>query len=225
MSDETIFREVDEEFRQEQLKKIWDKYGWYIAGVAVAIVLGVAGMKGWKAWTKSSIEASGASFARAIELVEAGRHDEARERLKQLAKSGYGGYKSLARIKAADLAVNDKQAQVEMFDAIAKDRSIDKTLRQLARIRAAFLRVDEANANEIRRRLEDLNTPLNPWRHTARELLGLHAWKSGLWDKANEFYGQILADPASPADIRARAARMRDLVAPHLPAPASPAAK
>ncbi len=222
MSDETIFREVDEEVRQEQLKKIWDRYGWYIAGVAVAIVLGVAGMKGWKAWTKSSIEASGTSFAKAIELVEAGKYTEAQERLRQLAKSGYGGYKSLARIKAADLAVKDKAAQVRMFDAIAQDRSIDETLRQLARIRAAFLRVDEANASEMQRRLEGLNTPLNPWRHSARELLGLHAWKSGLWDKANEFYGQILADAASPRDVRTRAAQMRDLIAPHLsPGPAA----
>ncbi|HHK74852.1 MAG TPA: tetratricopeptide repeat protein [Rhizobiales bacterium] len=221
MSEETIFREVDEEVRQEELKKLWNKYGTFIIAVAVLIVLGVAGMKGWKAWNKSRIEAAGASFSQAMDLVDAGKLTQAEEKFKALAASGVGGYKVLARFKAADLIGKDKAAKVAAFDAIAKDTGNDKVLRQMARIRAALLRLDEADGAEMETRLKGLSDPLNPWRHTARELLGLHAWKHGDYKKANEYFTQILRDAASPRDIRARAARMRDLIAPHLSAKAA----
>ena len=40
-SDESLFREVDEEVRQEQLKRLWDRYGTYIVALcAVMMALG-----------------------------------------------------------------------------------------------------------------------------------------------------------------------------------------
>ena len=38
MSDESLFREVDEEVRQEQYKKLWDKFGNYFVALCVVIV-------------------------------------------------------------------------------------------------------------------------------------------------------------------------------------------
>ena len=48
MSDESLFREVDEEVRQDQFKKLWTLYGSYFTALAVAVVLAVAGFKGWQ---------------------------------------------------------------------------------------------------------------------------------------------------------------------------------
>ena len=50
MSEESLFREVDEEVRQDQLKKIWTRYGNLIVGVCVALIAVVAGIKGWQYW-------------------------------------------------------------------------------------------------------------------------------------------------------------------------------
>ncbi len=46
MSD--IFREVDEEVRREQLKKLWERYSILIVAVAVLIVAGVGGWRGYE---------------------------------------------------------------------------------------------------------------------------------------------------------------------------------
>ena len=45
MTDESLFREVDEEVRQEQYKKIWSQYGNIFIALCLLIVLGVARYK------------------------------------------------------------------------------------------------------------------------------------------------------------------------------------
>ena len=45
MSD--IFREVDEDIRHERFKRLWDRFGPWVIGVAVLIVLITAGYRGW----------------------------------------------------------------------------------------------------------------------------------------------------------------------------------
>ena len=42
-----IFREVDEELKQDRYEKLWRQYGKYVIAGAVLIVAAVAG---WKAW-------------------------------------------------------------------------------------------------------------------------------------------------------------------------------
>ena len=48
MSD--IFREVDEELKQEHYKKLWKKFGPTVIGVVVVIVAAVGGYQAWQAW-------------------------------------------------------------------------------------------------------------------------------------------------------------------------------
>ena len=48
VSEESLFREVDEELRQEQYKKLWDKFGTYFVALCVVIVAAVAGFKGYE---------------------------------------------------------------------------------------------------------------------------------------------------------------------------------
>jgi len=216
LSDDTIFREVDEEVRQAELKKLWDKYGWLLVGAAIALVVGVAGVKAWKAWRLAAIQASGGQYEQALDLIDAGKIAEADAELKTLATDGKGGYKVLARLRAAGLAKGDPAAKVAAYDAIADDGGLDRPIRDLARIRAALLRVDHADEAEMARRLKGLDQPTSAWRHSANELLGLSAWKAGNAKKAQGHFLAILADPAAPRDIRARAEQMRALLEPAL---------
>ena len=45
VSDESLFREVDEEVRSDEFKRLWQRYGNYITAVALGIVIAVAGFK------------------------------------------------------------------------------------------------------------------------------------------------------------------------------------
>ena len=44
MTDESLIREVDEEVRQEEYKKLWDRHGTKLIAADCAVVLAVAGL-------------------------------------------------------------------------------------------------------------------------------------------------------------------------------------
>jgi hypothetical protein len=56
----------------------------------------------------------------------------------------------------------------------------------------------------VRPALERLASPTNPWRHSARELLGLSGLKAGDYDVAGRWFDQIAADRETPQALRQR---------------------
>jgi hypothetical protein len=81
---------------------------------------------------------------------------------------------------------------------------VDPLWQDLARLRAAWLRLDTADPAQLRPALERLAVPANAWRHSARELLGLSGLKAGDMDYAGRWFDQIAADRETPAALRQR---------------------
>lgn len=214
MSEGDIFREVEEEVRREQFARLWDKYGVYVFLAAALIVVGVAGNQGWNWWQAKRAAEEGAVFVRAENLAADKKVDEAIKRFRTLADDGSGGYPVLARLRLAAVAAaqgNSAEA-IATYDAVADDSSADDMLKGFARIQAATLRLDEAGQDEMKRRLEGMTEGNQPWRHSARELLALSAFKNGDLDEAQKLYGELLGDPGAPAHMRQRAQMMLALI-------------
>jgi hypothetical protein len=209
-----IFQEVDEEVRREQLKKLWEQYGNYLIAACVLIVVGVAAWRGYEWWQAKQAAQSGAAFEQAVTLAEAGKHQEAEAAFAKLAADGTAGYRVLARLReAAELARSDPKAAVGAYDEIAADTSAGQVIQDLAAVRAGFLLVDTAPYSEIRSRLEPLTAPDRTFRHSAREILALSAWKAGDTAAARQWTDLILADPQTPVGTRSRAAVLSELLA------------
>lgn len=235
MSD--IFREVDEDIRRDQLRKLWDRFGPYVLGAAVLIVVATAGYRGWEYWQDRQAQASGDRFAAAIQLAVANKHDDAITALQAIVKDGSGGYPTLAqfRIAGEKAAKGDNAGAVADFDAIAAGNG-DAELRNMARLRAALLLVDTASYDDLNKRIGDLASTGNVWRHTAREILGLAAWRTGDYKTAQKYYSDLDADTDAPDEVHQRARLMLSLIdaklgivppadaAPGAPAAASPPA-
>ena len=81
MSD--VFREVDEEVRREQLKKLWDRYQYLIVGVVLLVVVGVGGWRVHEWQQTQQADRLGSQFENAIALADAGKNDEAESCCKQ----------------------------------------------------------------------------------------------------------------------------------------------
>ena len=175
-----LFDEVDEEVRREQLKKLWDQYSIYIVAGALLIIAGVGGWRGYQYLEAKKAAEAGAAFDKAVELSEQNKHAEAEAAFADLAAKAPSGYRMLARLRAAaEVASRDPQAAAKMYDDIAADRSVGAEQQELARVRAAGLLLDNGELSRTCwQRLESSTAPEATFRHTARELLALSAWRA-----------------------------------------------
>jgi hypothetical protein len=209
-----IFQEVDEEVRREQLKKLWQRYGNYIVALCLLIIAGVGGWRGYDYWQTKKAGEAGAAFEAAVTLATAGKHQEAEAAFAKLAADGTAGYRVLARLReAAELGQTDSKAAVKAYDEIAADKSAGRVIQDLATLRAGFLLVDTAPYGELRDRLQPLTAPDGSFRHTARELLALSAWKAGDMTAARQWADMIIADPQTPSGTRSRVDMLTELIA------------
>jgi hypothetical protein len=209
-----IFQEVDEEVRREQLQRLWQRYGHFAIAACILIVVAVGGWRGYDWWQAKRAAESGAAFEAAVALAETGKHQEAEAAFAKLAADGSPGYRPLARLReAAELAHTDKAAAVKAYDAIAADKSAGQVIDELAALRSGFLLVDTAPYEEIRTRLEPLTGTDKTFRHTARELLALSAWRSGDMKAAQQWTDMIISDPQTPQGTLTRAQVLSELIA------------
>ncbi len=210
-----IFTEIDEDLRRDQLRKFWERYSGLIV---VAVVLIIASVGGWRFYqyseTKKAAESSSA-FEAAIALGEQNKPAEAEAAFTKLSTDGTKGYRALALLRAAaEAAKRDPKAAVQLYDGIAADGSLGISEQDIARIRAASLLLDTASYTDIRQRLEPLTASGRTFRHTARELLSLAAWRSNDAVAARQWLDMIGNDPESPAAVRSRAEALQALLPP-----------
>ena len=223
MSDSSFLREVDEAVRQEALKRLWDRYGLFVILGALLIVAGVAGYKGWGYWQAQQAAEAGARFTGALSLTEEGKTGDAVTAFRELAQEGPSGYRLLSQFQlaAADAEAGRTAEAVKKYDALAAESGGGDVLGGLARIRAALLLVDDASLADMKARLDKLADGIGPWRHSARELLGLAAYRTGDTETAERYFTRALVDPGVPPNLRRRAEMMLALVV-KADAPSSP---
>ena len=210
-----LFDEVDEEVRREQLKKLWDKYSIYVIGAALLIIAAVGGWRGYQYLEAKKAAEAGAAFDAAVDLSEQNKHAEAEAAFNKLATSAPSGYRMLAKLRAAaEVATRDPQAGARMYDDLAADRSMGGEQQDLARIRAAGLLLDTASYPSMLQRLEPATKPDATFRHTARELLALSAWRANDTAATRQWLDMIANDAETPSGMRSRAEALQALLPP-----------
>jgi hypothetical protein len=210
-----IFDEVNEDVRREQLKKLWDKYSIYIVALAILIVAGVGGWRGYEYLEAQKAAEAGALFDKASELSYANKHAEAEAAFADLAAKAPRGYRILARLRtAAEVAHRDKPAAAKMFDDIAADSSVGAPERDLARVRAAQLLLEATTYPNMLQRLEPATAKDATFRHTARELLALSAWRANDAAATRQWLDVIASDGETPPALRSRAEALQALLPP-----------
>ncbi len=212
MSD--IFSEVDEEVRRERLQKLWDRYSLLIIAVAVLIVAAIGGWRGYEYYMGQKAAAAGADFEAAVTLSEAGKHAEAAAAFTKVVNEAPPGYAVLARFRAAtELAATKSDDAVKAYDALAADGGLGATWRELAGLRAGLLLVDTAPFAELKKRLDPLTEPTGIYRHTARELLALSAWRVRDVASTRRYIDMIGSDGETPPSTRTRIDVLSALIA------------
>ena len=210
-----IFNEIDEDLRREQLTKLWERYSIFIIAGAILIIAAVGGWRGYQYLEAKKAAEAGAAFEAAITLSEEGKKSEAEAAFAKIVADGSKGYRVLARLRAAaDAAAADPKAAAKLYDAIAADPAVSASQQDLARIRAAGLLMESEPYAEMRPRLEPATGEGRTFRHTARELLALSAYRANDATAARQWLDMIGNDARTPASMRSRAEALQALLPP-----------
>ena len=202
-----FIREVNEDYRRDQVAEIWRRYSGVIIALAILVVAAVGGWRYWQHDQRVRAEAASERFEVANRLAREGKIGGGRQGLRgDRDATRPAGYALLARFRSAtETAKRDPKAGAAEYDALGQRH---QGQHRPARPRPPALRPAAPRRPGARsppsRRLQGLAAPNGPFRHTAREMLGLVALKRGDYDGAGRWFDQINADPQTPQNLRQR---------------------
>jgi hypothetical protein len=211
-----IFREIDEELRRDNLAQLWKKYGHYVVGLAVLVVIATAAVVGWRTYQDRQREAQGGEYAAALDLARQGKDADAAAAFASLAQKADAGRAVLARFEAAASKVNtgDLADAITAYDQLASDNSVDGAFRDVATLLSARYTIDKGDPQTVIAKLQPLTVPTNAWHGLALELTALAELKSGDKAKAQKDFDSLGKDATAPQAVRQRAAAMAEALAP-----------
>jgi hypothetical protein len=198
MSD--FFAELEEDIREERLYTLWNKYGNYIIGLALAIVLATVGYSLWNYFRKQNQQNAYMTYSQALDLMHQGKKEKAIKAFQNLAKDG-GGYGKLAQLFEASLLPNPEA----LYTQISQENAMDPALSNLAKI---LMAARSLNNPASLASIDPLTAPNNAWAPLSLELLAFSDLKRGDEAKAAERYLHILKEPHTTSDEQTRVGMM-----------------
>jgi len=224
---EGLMSEIEADLREEELRKIWDRYGKFFIAAFIAIIVGVIGFEVWREHDAEQRVALATRYDQAAADLRAGKTDDALKSLAEIGQHSGEGYADVAELQRAAvlLSKNDTDGALAIYKALAANTKTDSTLRDLATLLQALHSFDRAPAKELETMLAPLLNPGNAFNPSALELSALLAAKQGDIPRAAKMVDEILTDPAISPSLRARATDLAAYYKTLLPAPTAPAAK
>lgn len=205
MSQDNIFREVDEELRSDRMRSFWRRFAPYVIGAAIAVVALVAVNEGWTWYHSNNAAQSSDELYKAFTLIDGGDLPAAQTQLDKLISDGSGNYPALAEFRKAGVLAREGQAKeaVAAYDALANSQS-NPRLRELALVLAGNILVDNGTLADVQSRVESVAVEGSPLRNAAHEALGLAHYKAGDFAAAQTSFEAVLNDPMTQSNVRNR---------------------
>ena len=213
MSD--VFREVDEEYRQEQMMLFLKRHApAMIAGLLLAIAV-AAGVSWYKTDKRHKAEAETMILSTAIDEASTadGKPADASAIMVKAAQSLTGGRRIAAEMAAARYAAaaRDNAGAVKLYRQVIDDKAASGIDRGLARLDAATLEVDDGDPTTLKPELDDLAKGDSPWRYSARELQAILDIRLKDYATARTILSDLAKDAGAPDGLKHRAASMAEI--------------
>jgi len=214
VNNEAFLREVDEQYRRDQLISLWRRYGRVAAVAIVVLLLALAAYLFWRNQQVRAAEAEAVKLQDAFDAWGRNQLPAAKRDFAALAGSKIEGYRVAALFSQADLLLTtqDYAGAAKKFAAVANDQSVAQPFRDLALIRQVTAEYDELKPDVVVQRLRHLAVPGNPWFGSAGELVAVAYLRTGKRALAGRLFRQIADDAEAPETIRRRADQMAGML-------------
>lgn len=203
-------REVDEAVRQDEAARFARRYGRLIVALVVLALAAFGGWLWWQGHRESKLERGSEQFIGALDQLDAGNRASAEKDLKPIAQNGAPAAAAAARMLQAGVLAEkgDKAGAAKAFFAIADDKGVPDTFRNLATIRGVSMNFDSMKPGDVVARLKPLAVPGNPWFGSAGELVAMAYYKEGKKDLAGPLFVAMAKDKDVPKSLQTRARDM-----------------
>lgn len=211
-----FLREVDEDYRRDQLMQLWKRFGPWVIGAAVASVVGVAGAQLWNAKVADERQAQAEVYEQALNALNAERIEQGRAYLQELQAGDNTGYATLSRLAEARSALmrGEKAQAIAAYDALSADADAPKEFRSLATLLSTLAQLEGLSADQVQERLTLLAQPGEPWAALANEAMGMAYMRESRVERAREIFDLLEVDPTVPPGVQARAQNVLALLGP-----------
>lgn len=212
--EDAFIREIDEELKNEKLKKIWDKYGLFIIIFIIAAISAAVSFETFKSWNEKRNQEFSDTYAYALNLQNQGRYAEAMEVLDKLQKSKKAIYSDIAEIQMANIMVEQNKIEeaIAVLENVVKDKDFNPQMKEIATIKLASYKLDYAPSEEIQEMLAPLVRQNGVWTNIAKEMLAMLAVRDGDLDRAKTLYQEISVAANTPESLKARAQDMLNVI-------------
>ena len=220
---ESFFQEVDESLRQDQMTVLAKKYGPWVLGAIVLILVGVLAWQGWQSYQQGAAREHSVQFEAAQQMAREGNLAGAKAEFERLAETGPAHYRVMARLEHAAIleSEGDLQGALTEFDAAA-EQARDPVMKESAQLRAAYIVADTQDFEALQTRLQPLVESESRISFMARELLAIEAWEAGQLDIARSQLENLTLAFDVPQAVQERAQVALAVIGP-APASTTPA--
>ena len=207
--DQNLIKEVDEEVRQDDYKRIWNRYKKYIFISITILLILVISINVYKFNKEKKIEKQSELFFQATLYIELEDYQNAKRILKEINFSQITGYSDLSFLYLVDL-VNKKKISLDLNDLKVKKNSLFYGLITLQKFN------NEINSNieniDSIEEIIDLSKPSSTWKYFAHELLSSYYLKKNDLDNALQSLNIIINSEDSGEFIQERAKTVTEMI-------------
>jgi hypothetical protein len=204
---EGLMSEIEEDLREDELKKIWEQHGSKLVAGLVVVIAVVLGWQYWRQGVEAERQDTARTYDQAARLVVDGKPEEAITAYTTVAGKRGKGFAVLAQLQKAALLAQkpDLPGALAAYNALIEDTAADPLFRDLATVLYAMHGLDTEDAAALEARLAPMLNRSNAFYHSAVELTALLANKRGDPARAASLIEQLVSDPEAPGGVRARA--------------------
>jgi hypothetical protein len=201
-----LFDEVDEQLRSDRYVSLFRRIAPWVTGLFALVLLGYFAFWGYKAWQDRNLTTAASAYQKGVDALSQGDVANAEASFQATAKAGSPGYKTLALMQQAALALADnKNADAAKLYDQAAAAAPNQLFGDLARLRAAQALLDTAPLAQLQTRLTPLTDSKRPFSVYAKEALAMAELLAGQTAAARRDFTVVSLSFGAPDDMRQRA--------------------
>ena len=201
-----IFNEVDEDIRKERYKNLWNKYGKFIIGFLVLIVIIFSLSQYLQSKKISENKKILDIYFSSIEKFENNQLELARRDLETVYSEKNNMLTAMSGLKLSEIffSNNQKEQALDYLEKVFNNNTLERVYRELALYKYFIINFENLSIGNIELMIESVGVDGNTLNPYYQEIIGIKYLTLGKIKKANAVFENLSQNENTPFDLRLR---------------------